>query len=173
MGKENLLFRPGRASGERIIETPDAQLLKPMEFTCGVAYLPYKFNDSGLEYLAKEYNTPIEIYEYSDFLNGRLIFSQMEVEGYNKTKESYFKSENHLVISTIKNAEEKSGIIIRLYNGKNHEELSDVLTFTRPVKKASLLDLKEQEIQELSVSDNKVVLENIGHCKFVTVYVEL
>lgn len=173
MGKENLLFRPGRASGERIIETPDAQLLKPMEFTCGVAYLPYKFNDSGLEYLAKEYNTPIEIYEYSEFLNGRLIFSQMEVEGYNKTKESYFKSENHLVISTIKNAEEKSGIIIRLYNGKNHEELSDVLTFTRPVKKASLLDLKEQEIQELSVSDNKVVLENIGHCKFVTVYVEL
>ena len=32
MGKENLIYRPGRASGERIIETPNAQLLKEMEF---------------------------------------------------------------------------------------------------------------------------------------------
>ena len=31
MGKENLIYRPGRASGERIIETPAAQLLKEME----------------------------------------------------------------------------------------------------------------------------------------------
>lgn len=27
MGKENLLYRPGRASGEKIVATPDAQLL--------------------------------------------------------------------------------------------------------------------------------------------------
>ena len=30
MGKENLIYRPGRASGERIIETQSAQLLKEM-----------------------------------------------------------------------------------------------------------------------------------------------
>lgn len=35
MGKENLIYRPGRASGERIIETPAAQLLKEMEFNFG------------------------------------------------------------------------------------------------------------------------------------------
>lgn len=173
MGKENLLYRPGRASGERIIETPDAQLLKPMEFTCGVAYLPNAYNTSGLEYLAKEYNTPVEVYEYSEFLNGRLIFSQMEVEGRNNKEKSYFRSENRLVVSAIKNAEDKPGIVIRLYNGKNHEEVSDILTFKVPIKRACLLDLKEEEIQELSVIDNKVVLERVGHCKFVTVYVEL
>ena len=32
MGKENLVYRPGRASGERIIATPAAQLLKEMDF---------------------------------------------------------------------------------------------------------------------------------------------
>ena len=31
MGKENLVYRPGRASGERIIATPAAQLLKEGE----------------------------------------------------------------------------------------------------------------------------------------------
>lgn len=173
MGKENLLYRPGRASGERIIETPDAQLLKPMEFSCGVAYLPAAFNESNLEQLAKQYNTPVEVYEYSEFLNGRLIFSQMEVEGVNERAKSFFTSENNLVVSAIKNAEEKPGIVIRLYNGKDHKVLNDVLTFTSSIKKAGLMDLKEQVIEELHVENNQIILENIGHCKFVTVNVEL
>ena len=35
MGRENLLYRPGRASGERTMETPDAQLIKPMTYKIG------------------------------------------------------------------------------------------------------------------------------------------
>ncbi len=171
--EENLLYRPGRASGERIIETPDAQLLKPMQFSCGVAYLPAAFNESNLEQLAKQYNTPVEVYEYSEFLNGRLIFSQMEVEGVDERAKSFFTSENNLVVSAIKNAEEKPGIVIRLYNGKDHKVLNDVLTFTSSIKKAGLMDLKEQVIEELHVENNQIILENIGHCKFVTVNVEL
>lgn len=172
MGKENLLYRPGRASGEKIIETKDAQLLKTMEFKLGVAYLPNDFNDSNIDIIAKSYNTPVIPYEYSEFLNGRLIFSQMEVEGTNARSNSFFKTNNQLVVSAIKNAEEKKGIVIRLFNGKNHRILSDVLEFNHKVTKASLLNLKEEEIRELKTKENKVYLDNIGHCKFITVYVE-
>ena len=46
MGKENLIYRPGRASGERIIETPAAQLLKEMEFNFGFTSYAGDINDS-------------------------------------------------------------------------------------------------------------------------------
>ena len=57
MGKENLIYRPGRASGERIIETPAAQLLKEMEFNFGFTSYAGDINDSDIDTLAKQYNT--------------------------------------------------------------------------------------------------------------------
>lgn len=173
MGKENLLYRPGRASGERIIETPDAQLLKQMSFSCGVVYSDQDFNNSQIGEIAKKYNTPVEVYEYSEFLNGRLIFSQMEVTGDNPQSQSWMRSSNQLIVSAIKNAEEQKGIIIRLFNGKNHLERKEMLTFGKTIKKASLMNLKEEEIQLLEHDGNVLELPVLGHCKFITVYVEL
>lgn len=173
MGKENLLYRPGRASGERIIETPDAQLLKPMDFACGVAYLPESFNASNIEHIAKAYNTPVDVYEYAEFLNGRLIFSQMEIEGTNKEKQSWIKASGNLVVSAIKNAEEKPGIVIRLFNGKSHLPLKEKIAFVSKVKKACLLNLREEEVETLTVNENVVTLPEIGHCKFITLYIEM
>lgn len=173
MGKENLLYRPGRASGERIIETPDAQLLKPMDFACGVAYLPESFNASNIEHIAKAYNTPVDVYEYAEFLNGRLIFSQMEIEGTNKEKQSWIKASGNLVVSAIKNAEEKPGIVIRLFNGKSHLPLKEKIAFASKVKKACLLNLREEEVETLTVNENVVTLPEIGHCKFITLYIEM
>ena len=49
MGKENLIYRPGRASGERIIETPAAQLLKEMEFNFGFTSYAGDINDSDID----------------------------------------------------------------------------------------------------------------------------
>lgn len=83
MGKENLIYRPGRASGERIIETPAAQLLKEMNFSFGYAAFHCGINEPDIDTLAKEYNTPVEVYTYAEFLNGRLIFSQREITGTN------------------------------------------------------------------------------------------
>lgn len=173
MGKENLLYRPGRASGERIIETPDAQLLKPMDFACGVAYLPESFNASNIEHIAKAYNTPVDVYEYAEFLNGRLIFSQMEIEGTNKEKQSWIKASGNLVVSAIKNAEEKPGIVIRLFNGKSHLPLKEKIAFASKVKKACLLNLREEEVETLTVNENVVTLPEMGHCKFITLYIEM
>ncbi len=171
MGKENLLYRPGRASGERIIETKDAQLLKPMEFSLGATFIQESFNRSNVAQLAKAYNTDIEVYEYAEFLNGRLIFSEMEIEGTNPVKQSFLKTENNLVISAIKNAEEQKGIVVRLYNGQNRQTVQDKLTSTKTIKKAQLLNLREEPVQDLDIQDNEIKLE-LNHCKFVSVYLE-
>ena len=69
MGKENLIYRPGRASGERIIETPAAQLLKEMEFNFGFTSYAGDINDSDIDTLAKQYNTNLEVYTYAELLN--------------------------------------------------------------------------------------------------------
>lgn len=173
MGKENLLYRPGRASGERIIETPDAQLLKPMDFSCGIVYLAKDLNTSNIDLLAKAYNTPVDVYEYSEFLNGRLIFSEMETEGVHTKNQSWIKSSNQLVVSAIKNAEEKPGIVIRFFNGKDHLDRKESLMFAKPIKKAYLMNLKEDEIASVEFKDNIVELPVLGHCKFITLYVEM
>ena len=38
---------------------------------------------ADIDTLAKQYNTNLEVYTYAEFLNGRLIFSQREIEGQN------------------------------------------------------------------------------------------
>ena len=173
MGKENLLYRPGRASGERIIETPDAQLLKKMEFKCGVNYSKGSFNESDIANIAKEYNTQIEVKEYSEFLNGRLIFSEIEEEADTENNHSYFSTDGKLTISAIKNAEDGNGIVIRLYNGKYKENIDDVIHFNSTVKDAYFVDLKEERIGAVSFDKNDIQLNDVGHCKFITVKVIL
>lgn len=111
MGKENLIYRPGRASGERIIETPAAQLLKQMEFNFGFTTYAGYINDADIDTLAKQYDTNMEVYTYAEFLNGRLIFSQREIEGKNDIVHSLFETEGNLVVSAIKRQKKMMDIL--------------------------------------------------------------
>lgn len=172
MGKENLVYRPGRASGEKIIETKDAQLLKQMNFQFGFTTYTGNINDANIDILAKEYNTPIQVYEYADFLNGRLIFAQEDVEQTLANKKSFFETKGQLVVSAIKKCENRKGYIIRLYNGKDHKELNDQIIFHTNISKAYYTNLKEENMEEIEVNDNTITLRPISHCKFVTLYVE-
>lgn len=172
MGKENLVYRPGRASGEKIIETKDAQLLKQMNFQFGFTTYTGNINDANIDLLAKEYNTPIQVYEYADFLNGRLIFAQEDVEQTLANKKSFFETKGQLVVSAIKKCENRKGYIIRLYNGKDHKELGDQIIFHTNISKAYYTNLKEENMEEIKVNDNTITIRPISHCKFVTLYVE-
>ena len=172
MGKENLIYRPGRASGERIIETPAAQLLKEMEFNFGFTSYAGDINDSDIDTLAKQYNTNLEVYTYAEFLNGRLIFSQREIEGQNAKIHSLFETEGNLVVSAVKKAEEDDGYIIRLYNGKNHKNLDDKIKFNFDIKEAYYTNLKEEKTEEIKVENNTISVKELSHCKFVTIWVK-
>ena len=55
MGKENLLYRPGRASGETVIATPDAQCHKEMTFAFSVIYYQGNMNTYGLAEVVNDY----------------------------------------------------------------------------------------------------------------------
>lgn len=172
MGKENLIYRPGRASGERIIETPAAQLLKEMEFNFGFTSYAGDINDSDIDTLAKQYNTNLEVYTYAEFLNGRLIFLQREIEGQNAKIHSLFETEGNLVVSAVKKAEEDDGYIIRLYNGKDHKDLDDKIKFNFDIKEAYYTNLKEEKTEEIKVENNTISVKELSHCKFVTIWVK-
>ena len=172
MGKENLIYRPGRASGERIIETPAAQLLKEMDFAFGFTTYASDINEANVDTLAKTYNTNIEVYTYAEFLNGRLIFSQREIEGTKESRYSLFETENKLVVSAIKKAEDNDGYIIRLFNGKNHENISDTIKFNFDVKEAYYTNLREEKTEEIKVENNTINVKELSHCKFVTICVK-
>ena len=172
MGKENLIYRPGRASGEKIIATPDAQLLKDMEFDFGFTTFVGTLNDANIDTMAKLYNSALEVYPYAEFLNGRLIFSQTEVEGQESGIYSLLETDEKLVVSAIKKAEKEDGYVIRLYNGKDHQDTGDVIRFKIPVTKAWYTNLKEEKIEAIKVVDNEIKVKAIGHCKFVTILVK-
>lgn len=172
MGKENLIYRPGRASGERIIETPAAQLLKEMDFAFGFTTYASDINEANVDTLAKAYNTNIEVYTYAEFLNGRLIFSQREIEGTKESRYSLFETENKLVVSAIKKSEDNDGYIIRLFNGKNHENISDTIKFKFDVKEAYYTNLREEKTEDIKVENNTINVKELSHCKFVTICVK-
>ena len=173
MGKKNLLYRPGHASGEETIETPDAQLLGPLNFSLGFSTFQTIFDKSNIETITKLYNTPLQAFEYSSFLNGRLMFSEPEITGVKKSKESLFELKGNLVISAVKKAENRKGIIIRLYNAKHAISESAYINFTRPIIYAAYLNLLEEEIGLPERDNNKVKLISIGPSKFVSLYVEV
>lgn len=172
MGKENLLYRPGRASGERVIETPNAQLLKKMEFSLGFTTFIGNINDSNIDIIAKEYNTDIEVYEYADFLNGRLIFVQEDAIEILPTSISLFKTNNRLVVSAIKKCDEQDGYIIRLFNGKDHQAIEDTMYFNYDIKEAYYTNLKEEILEKIEIVNNTIAIKSLSHCKFTTILVK-
>jgi mannosylglycerate hydrolase len=174
MGKEDLLYRPGRASGEKTIKTPEAQLQTTMTYDLGFSAFAGPFDDGSVAMRARSFDTPLDGFEYAPFLNGRLMFSEREVEGSGDTRGSLFQLEGGLVPSAIKKAESRPGLVVRLYNGSYQLPESGRLVFPRKVAKASYVDLREEDVSAAPVEDGHVVVvEPIGHCKFVSLYVEL
>ncbi len=118
MGRENLLYRPGRASGEKVIATPAAQLLGRLEFAFSYYLYQGDFGASHMAYEAKCAATPVQCYEYADFLNGRLIFVQEEVERDLPTEYSLLSFQDRNVIcSAVKKAEHGNELVVRCYSG--------------------------------------------------------
>src|SRR5699024_2964285 len=117
MGKEDLLFRPGRASGETIVETPDAQLLGKINCTFGINIINENLNQVNLSKISKEYLTIIPSYQNSEFLNGRMIFSQKRQEKCLPKVYSEFElDDTDLGISALKVSEYSGEKVLRIFN---------------------------------------------------------
>lgn len=172
MGKENLLYRPGRASGETVIATTDGQCHKVMDYQFSAIYYQGDMNNYQLANVVSEYLKGVQIYQYANYLNTRLRFTQFDVEKRLGTTSELLRLNNEGILSVVKKAEERSGYILRLYNGQYNKEISPEVIFRRRPSVVELVNLKEETKKILNVENDKVSLENLGHNKFVTLYVE-
>ena len=85
---------------------------------------------------------------------------------------SFFETEDKLVVSAVKKAEDGEGVIIRLFNGKNQKNVADSIQFHYDIKEAYYMNLKEEKQEAIQIVDNKIQVKELSHCKFVTIYVK-
>ncbi len=118
MGKTDLKYRPGRASGETIVATPAAELIGRLSFDFGFYYSQAAFDDSQVSKIAKEFYSPVQVYELAPFLNSRIRFIRNEPEQKElPTRISLLDlKDSSAVVSAIKKAEESDQVILRCFN---------------------------------------------------------
>lgn len=125
MGKTDLLYRPGRASGESIVATPDAQLLGEINATFALTLFESSFDEADIAKKAKEYLSNPPVYQMSDFLNGRLIYVYRDEE---KTLDATYSlalpTIDGAIISAVKKAEDAYAFITRFFNPYLQKEIT-------------------------------------------------
>lgn len=172
MGKANLLYRPGRASGETVVATPDAQCHKKMTFDFSAIYYQGSMNDYGLSGVISDYLKDIQIYQYAEYLNTRLRFTQSPVPKELSSEYSLFTLSGNHNLSIVKKAENRPGLIFRFYNGDYKEISEGGIEFTKCPKHVEFVNLKEDVREKVAITNSKMKLPDLGHNKFITLYVE-
>lgn len=172
LGKRDLLYRPGRASGDETVPTPEAELNQHLSFELAMTTMQTGYDQAALASEVKAFETPLQVYQYAEFLNGRLTFPFNPVKRTADSELSLFKTDDKLVISTVEQTEEGTGYQMRLYNPLFHPE-GDKITFNKQPQVVQLVDLLGNKITDLQVDNRTVVLPEIDHAKFMTVYFEL
>ncbi|MCT6821369.1 MAG: alpha-mannosidase [Lactobacillus apis] len=172
LGKRDLLYRPGRASGDETVPTPEAELNQHLSFELAMTTMQTGYDQAALASEVKAFETPLQVYQYAEFLNGRLTFPFNPVKRTADPELSLFKTDDKLVISTVEQTEEGTGYQMRLYNPLFHPE-GDKITFNKQPQVVQLVDLLGNKITDLQVDNRTVVLPEIDHAKFMTVYFEL
>lgn len=172
LGKRDLLYRLGRASGDETVPTPEAELNQHLSFELAMTTMQTGYDQTALASEVKAFETPLQVYQYAEFLNGRLTFPFNPVKRTADPELSLFKTDDKLVISTVEQTEEGTGYQMRLYNPLFHPE-GDKITFNKQPQVVQLVDLLGNKITDLQVDNRTVVLPEIDHAKFMTVYFEL
>lgn len=172
LGKRDLLYRPGRASGDETVPTPESELNQHLSFELAMTTMQTGYDQAALASEVKAFETPLQVYQYAEFLNGRLTFPFNPVERTTEPELSLFKTDDQLVISTVEQTKEGTGYQMRLYNPLFHP-VGDEITFNKQPQVVQLVDLLGNKIADLQVDNRTVVLPEIDHAKFMTVYFEL
>ena len=79
-------------------------------------------------------------------------------------------NEDNIVIETLKQSEDETGYVLRLYDAHNTVSKPEI-SFGFDVKNVWICDLLENKLDKLEVKDNKVKL-SVGNFEIVTLYIE-
>ncbi|UKS57860.1 glycoside hydrolase family 38 C-terminal domain-containing protein [Exiguobacterium acetylicum] len=109
LGKEELVRRPGRPSGIKL-PTPDSQMIGTHSFGFGITVLT---PEDKLSSVAKRHLTPFVTYNKIPHDAMRLNPTGLRLKASNGL---FSLSDNGLIMSTLKKAEQDEGLILRVYN---------------------------------------------------------
>ncbi|GAM71551.1 glycosyl hydrolase [Vibrio sp. JCM 19236] len=136
LGKDNLTWRPGRASGinNTVVYTPDAQLQKSMSFEFSIA-LTDKVDHQTIRRLEMDYlDTPFSYQKQSlNSFENRLERFQVRFESRTSQKQfSLFEVHQPLMLSSIGHSFIKdNAVIVRLFNATDQEQILDITQFAQ------------------------------------------
>lgn len=151
LGKEEMLRRPGRPSGIKL-PTPDSQMIGELTINFAITTDPKQTNVART---AKEYLTPVVTYNKIPHdamkLNKADVTTPLEFSFYQEVHPN-------VVLSTLKKAEKDNRFVLRFYNPTEKIETAG-FSFNREITYASLINLNERIVEDLSIEDNRVQIE--------------
>jgi mannosylglycerate hydrolase len=157
MGKQDLLYRPGRRSGLHV-ETPDSIMYGKYEMEYSI--IPHSGNDidSKISQKSNEYTSPmyaVPVYYMTE--NG--LFDD---------EYTFIKLLDHrIAISAVKKCENDNGIIVRIFNTTNQNIGFAKIYFNSEIfKNVEIADLNEslltQKDDRIHINHNEIEIKNIA-----------
>lgn len=150
LGKEELLRRPGRPSGIKL-PTPDSQMLGTLTLEFAIATHKETTLKANVARMAKEYLTPIHLYNKIPFNAMKLNKSDVNTP----TTFSFLKElQKDSVLSTLKKAEKDDQFVLRFYNPTDKEKTA-TFELNRSIGHAHTANLNEAYLEEVETEENK------------------
>ncbi|MGW9018926.1 glycoside hydrolase family 38 C-terminal domain-containing protein, partial [Priestia megaterium] len=154
LGKEELLRRPGRPSGIKL-PTPDSQMLGKLTLEFAIVTHQQSTLKANVARMAKEYLTPIHLYNKIPFNAMKLNKSDVRTP----TRFSFLKElQSESVLSTLKKAEKDDQFVLRFYNPTDEEKIA-TFELTPSIGQAYTANLNEAYSGDLEIEDNKFQLK--------------
>lgn len=151
LGKEELFRRPGRPSGIKL-ETPDSQMIGEVKLDFAVYFFQNDTSMKNLTRVAKEYLTPVVIYN-------KMPHNAMKLNDVDFTTPynySLLKEENNQVtLSTLKKSEKDNGLIVRFFNG-TEESKKAKFSINKNIKECYITNLNENKLEDISYNNHKI-----------------
>ena len=125
LGKDDLVWRPGRASGinNKVIYTPDAQMQQKMTFTYSINY---QTNDSVQVTDYEKRLASITSYQLQKLNTFEMRLDRFELPLSKIDQKEHSRlleiSNQHIIQSIVKKAEDDSGYIVRVYNATSQTQ---------------------------------------------------
>ncbi len=166
LGRDNLAWRPGRASGinNKVVYTPDGQMLTKMTFDYAISLGTQ--DDSQLFRLAQQFEGHQEAYQLQKLntFNERLDRFEIPLGNVELARQSsLFHNDNPAILmSTCKQSWDGKGVIIRFFNPTNQQQ---AFTFHSD---------QHAKVRQVTLEEEAIggVPEKIGPKCYITIKVE-
>ncbi|MDU5110690.1 MAG: glycoside hydrolase family 38 C-terminal domain-containing protein [Clostridium sp.] len=141
LGKPNLLYRPGRASGDTtkqghvMIATPNAEQLGKNEFEFSISLLEESFNENKVEKRYEKVNSQNIFYQlqglnkFINRLDNKIQNSRTKLDL--KREYSLLEVDKNICISSISASFKDNAILLRMKNCSNEELIVDRYDFNK------------------------------------------